>query len=102
MPFDNTHEHPHQRLMDLEAKLRRRDFGFRWDYRSCTKCAIAIDRARRNEANSHEIHDYYGIEIEDSYVIFAGVGARCGKRMREVTPDDVAAVIRTVLAKVCV
>ena len=102
MPFDNTREHPHQRLLDLEEKLRKRDFPFRWSYGSFRHCAAAID-CRTNEGEPSPTYEYlaeyYGITLDESKGIFSSGWNfhEVPPWDREVTPDDVAKTIRKIL-----
>ena len=101
MPFDNTREHPHQRLLDLEEKLRKRDFPFEWDFGKFSHCAAAIDcKANANEfpPTYKYLAEYYGITLEESKGIFSSawhfyeVGP-----FANITPEIVANTIRKVL-----
>ncbi len=101
MPLDNTREYPHQRLLDLEGRLRKRDFPFIWDSFDCSRCAMAIDCIREGQAMTYpKIAEYYGITEYEAKGIFSAAWHFHGKSLPEITPDDVAGTIRGVLEKV--
>jgi len=98
MPFDNPRENPHQRLIDLEDKLRNGDFGFTWNYEKCETCALAVNVEAHGLASYDEIAKYYGITEEQTVSIFSEL-KREGK-MYLVTVGDVCKQITKVLEKV--
>ena len=99
MPFDNPN-YPHQRLFDLEEKLRKKDFQFEWDFNLFSHCAAAID-CKVNESEPAPTYkylaEYYGITLDESKGIFSSCWNWHGKNFTEVTPDDVAKTVRKVL-----
>ena len=101
MPFDNTREHPHQRLLDLEEKLRKGDFPFKWSYGSFSHCAAAID-CKANEGELHPTYEYlaeyYGITLDESKGLFSSGWQWHGKdSCEDITPEIVANTIRKIL-----
>ena len=104
MPFDNTREHPHQRLLDLEEKLRKGDFTFTWNFGSFSHCAAAIDCLNEDSSvkTYEQIAEYYWITADEARGIFSaawnfhggeGIRAPC----RDITPEIVANTIRKIL-----
>lgn len=85
-------------IRELEAYLRNFDVEndlvggvYRWNYKFGRSCALGI---------SYELHGgagVYGLSLAADRAIFIGVADRLLKSMDEVTPQEVADVIREVV-----
>lgn len=87
----------------LSAVLRdpsRWPAGFEWNYTSCDTCALGLMGALvgNPEYNRSDAIDDFKLSGTESYDIFCRAHVSLGKRMRHVTPTDVADALDSVLA----